>query len=55
MTEIDFSDVQTAISLARRESHHAARLQRLRQVLLASCLASGGIVLIAAVLMVRLF
>lgn len=55
MTEIDFANVQTAIASARRRRDGDARLQHLRQLLLAAMLASGGIVLIAAVLIVRLF
>ncbi len=55
MTDIDlFDEVQTAIRLARRQNADAARIARLRQLALAAGLASGGIVLVAAVLLVRL-
>lgn len=53
MAGMDFTDVQTALELARRETAARGRAQRIRQALLAGGLASGTIVVIAAALLVR--
>ena len=54
MANIEFNDIQHAVSTARKQARQGLHIERARQMLAAATIASVSIVVVAALFLARL-